>query len=187
MTSGCTAKSTASLGGHSGAEGAEGTDLGVAAAVVVAAAAGVVVVVVVVVVAGERSDILLKHYIVPFARLDNGIGIYRFQYNGNEHTTYVGVMAQEVAKIVPSAVSRGDDGYLRVNYDQIGIKFMTWDAWKAQTDRRAWPNDAVCRREPRQPRFMKQAKAAPVGAAFAGHSFSVGALPFRLTGVHQRV
>jgi len=29
---------------------------------------------------------------------------------------------------------------------------------------------------------MKQAKAAPVGAAFAGHSFSVGALPFRLTG-----
>jgi len=34
---------------------------------------------------------------------------------------------------------------------------------------------------------MKQAKAAPVGAAFAGHSFSVGALPFRLTGVHQRV
>jgi len=83
---------------------------------------------------GERSDIQLKHDIVPLARLDNGIGIYRFQYNGNDHTTYVGVMAQEVAKIVPSAVSRGDDGYLRVNYDQIGIKFMTWDAWKAQTD-----------------------------------------------------
>ena len=62
-----------------------------------AAAAAVVVAVAV---AGERSDILLKHYIVPFARLDNGIGIYRFQYRGNDHTTYVGVMAQEVAKIV---------------------------------------------------------------------------------------
>jgi Chaperone of endosialidase len=93
----------------------------------------VAAVVVVAVVAGKRSDILLKHDIVPFARLDNGIGIYRFQYNGNDHTTSVGVMAQEVAKIVPSAVSRGDDGYLRVNYDQIGIKFMTWDR-KAQTD-----------------------------------------------------
>ena len=43
-------------------------------------------------------------------------------------------MAQEVAKIVPSAVSRGYDGYLRVNYNQIGFKFMTWDAWKAQAD-----------------------------------------------------
>jgi hypothetical protein len=86
---------------------------------------------------GERSDIQLKHDIVPLARLDNGIGIYRFQYNGNDHTTYVGVMAQEVAKIVPSAVSRGHDGYLRVNYDQIGVKFMTWDAWKTQTDARS--------------------------------------------------
>ena len=34
---------------------------------------------------------------------------------------------------------------------------------------------------------MKQTKAAPVGAAFAGYSFNVGALPFRLTGVHQRL
>jgi hypothetical protein len=43
-------------------------------------------------------------------------------------------MAQEVAKIVPSAVSRGHNGYLRVNYDRIGIKFMTWEAWKARTE-----------------------------------------------------
>jgi hypothetical protein len=82
--------------------------------------------------AADRSDIQLKHDIVPLARLENGIGIYRFQYNGNDHTTYVGVMAQEVAKIVPSAVSRSRDGYLRVNYDQIGVKFMTWGAWKAR-------------------------------------------------------
>ena len=81
----------------------------------------------------------LKHDIVPLARLDNGIGIYRFQYKGNDHTTYVGVMAQEVAKIVPSAVSRGRDGYLRVNYDQIGVKFMTWEAWKARSHAAARP------------------------------------------------
>ena len=44
----------------------------------------------------HRSDIRLKEDIVPVARLDNGIGVYRFRYKGNDHTVYVGVMAQEV-------------------------------------------------------------------------------------------
>jgi hypothetical protein len=42
-------------------------------------------------------------------------------------------MAQEVQGIVPSAVSRGRDGYLLVNYDRLGLKFMTWDEWMART------------------------------------------------------
>jgi len=66
---------------------------------------------------------------VPLGRLDNGIGVYRFRYRGNDHTTYVGVMAQEVQNIVPDAVSRGRDGYLRVDYDRLGLKFLTWDEW----------------------------------------------------------
>jgi hypothetical protein len=41
-------------------------------------------------------------------------------------------MAQEVEKIVPGAVSRGRDGYLLVNYDRLGLKFMTWDEWTRQ-------------------------------------------------------
>jgi len=65
--------------------------------------------------------------------LNNGIGIYRFRYKGSDHTAYVGVMAQEVENIVPDAVSRDGDGYLRVNYDRLGLKFSTWDAWLART------------------------------------------------------
>jgi hypothetical protein len=84
----------------------------------------------------HRSDIRLKDDIVPLARLDNGIGVYRFRYKGNDHTAYVGVMAQEVATIVPDAVIRGHDGYLRVNYDRLGFEFMTWDKWMARRDAR---------------------------------------------------
>lgn len=76
------------------------------------------------------SDIRLKHDIVRLTQSDNGFGIYRFRYNWSEQQ-YVGVMADEVEKVAPAAVTRGDDGYLRVNYDLIGLKLMTWDDWLA--------------------------------------------------------
>jgi hypothetical protein len=34
-----------------------------------------------------------------------------------------------VKKIDPSAVSYDRDGFLMVNYDRIGLKFMTWKEW----------------------------------------------------------
>ena len=37
--------------------------------------------------------------------------------------------AQEVQTIVPNAVPRGRDGYRRVDYDMLGLKFLTWDQW----------------------------------------------------------
>lgn len=76
------------------------------------------------------SDIRLKHDIVQLARLDNGLGIYRYRYNGNDQV-YVGVMAQEVETVIPQAVTRGPDGYMRVDYDRIGLKLKTWDSWLA--------------------------------------------------------
>ena len=79
---------------------------------------------------GRRSDINLKHDIVLLGRLDNGIGFYRFVYNGG-HIAYVGVMAQEVQAVMPQAVTRGRDGYLRVFYDKLGVKFQTFDEWIA--------------------------------------------------------
>ena len=62
--------------------------------------------------------------------LANGIGIYRFVYKGSD-TAYVGVMAQEVQHVRPDAVTRGSDGYLRVFYDKLGLKFQTYSQWLA--------------------------------------------------------
>lgn len=76
------------------------------------------------------SDITLKQNISLLGRLDNGLGFYRFNYIGSE-TAYVGVMAQEVQVVMPDAVERGRDGYLRVFYDKLGLKFQTYDAWLA--------------------------------------------------------
>jgi hypothetical protein len=76
------------------------------------------------------SDIQLKHDIVLLGRLNNGLGFYRFSYNGS-HTAYVGVMAQEVQAVMPEAVQRGSDGYLRVFYGKLGLKFQTYDEWVA--------------------------------------------------------
>ena len=79
---------------------------------------------------GRRSDIALKHDITLLGHLDNGLGFYRFSYVGSDRA-YVGVMAQEVLTIIPEAVARGRDGYLRVYYDKLGLKFQTYDRWIA--------------------------------------------------------
>ena len=79
---------------------------------------------------GRRSDIALKHDITLLGYLDNGLGFYRFVYNGGDRA-YVGVMAQEVQTVRPDAVMRGHDGYLRVFYDRLGVKFETYDRWIA--------------------------------------------------------
>jgi hypothetical protein len=79
---------------------------------------------------GRRSDVRLKHDTMLLGRLDDGLGFYRFVYNGGDKT-YVGVMAQEVQTVMPDAVVRGSDGYLRVYYDKLGLKFETYDAWVA--------------------------------------------------------
>ncbi|MGB6768926.1 MAG: tail fiber domain-containing protein, partial [Methyloceanibacter sp.] len=79
---------------------------------------------------GRRSDVRLKHDVTMIGRLDNGIGFYRFIYNGDDKV-YVGVMAQEVQAVMPQAVVRGRDGYLRVFYETLGLKFQTYDEWIA--------------------------------------------------------
>jgi hypothetical protein len=77
---------------------------------------------------GRRSDIRLKHDITLLGCLDNGLGFYRFAYNG-EDRAYVGVMAQEVRMVKPEAVVRGRDGYLRVLYHKLGLHFQTYEQW----------------------------------------------------------
>jgi len=77
---------------------------------------------------GRRSDIRLKHDITLLGQLDNGIGFYRFSYNGSDKA-YVGVMAQEVQVVMPEAVTRDREGTLRVRYDMLGVTFQSYDRW----------------------------------------------------------
>ena len=79
---------------------------------------------------GRRSDIALKHDIVLLGRLANGLGFYRFSYLGSQKA-YVGVIAQEVEGVMPQAVTRGRDGYLRVYYDRLGLKLRSYRDWLA--------------------------------------------------------
>lgn len=74
------------------------------------------------------SDVRLKDDVAQVGRLANGLGLYRFRYRGDD-AVHVGVMAQEVAAVDPDAVVRGEDGYLRVNYDRLGLRMMTWQEW----------------------------------------------------------
>ncbi|HEV7324433.1 MAG TPA: DUF3300 domain-containing protein [Bosea sp. (in: a-proteobacteria)] len=80
--------------------------------------------------AGRRSDIQLKNHVVLLGHLANGLGFYSFAYNGSP-TAYVGVIAQEVQDHAPWTVHRASDGYLRVDYRQLGIPFQTLKQWKA--------------------------------------------------------
>ena len=77
------------------------------------------------------SDARLKRDITLVGQLDNGLGLYRYRYLWSD-VEYVGVMAQEVALIQPKAVVHGFDGYLRVNYDMLGVPFRTFADWQAQ-------------------------------------------------------
>ena len=89
---------------------------------------------------GRRSDIELKHDVVLLGRLDNGLGYYRFAYNGSEKA-YVGVIAQEVRAVRPDAVAVGRDGYLRVSYERLGLPFRSYDDWVASGGRLPKPAD----------------------------------------------
>ena len=41
-------------------------------------------------------------------------------------------MAQEVEAVMPQAVTRGRDGYLRVYYEQLGLRLQSWSEWLAE-------------------------------------------------------
>jgi hypothetical protein len=83
---------------------------------------------------GRRSDAALKHDVVLLGTLDSGLGFYRFAYYGSDKA-YVGVMAQEVQQVMPSAVLQGSDGYLRVRYEKLGLRFETYEQWLASGSR----------------------------------------------------
>jgi hypothetical protein len=77
------------------------------------------------------SDARLKHDIQALERLPNGLTLYRFRYNSGG-PAMVGVMAQEVLRVMPEAVAIGADGYYRVDYARLGIRCVPFDVWGAE-------------------------------------------------------
>lgn len=71
-------------------------------------------------VAGLFSDARLKENIKHIGE-ENGLPIYEFNYINIPDKRFIGVMAQDVEKIMPDAVGE-QDGYKTVNYDMIGVR-----------------------------------------------------------------
>jgi hypothetical protein len=71
--------------------------------------------------AAIMSDIRTKENIKPIGWLPNGLPVYEYEYKPEwkaeaGHGKFVGVMAQEVEKVMPEAVITRPDGYKMVNY-----------------------------------------------------------------------
>ncbi|HEY6631598.1 MAG TPA: tail fiber domain-containing protein, partial [Rhizobiaceae bacterium] len=67
------------------------------------------------------SDIRLKTDIEKVGVAANGLPLYTFKYLGGD-AVYRGVMAQDVLRIRPEAVSTMPNGYLAVHYDMLGME-----------------------------------------------------------------
>jgi Chaperone of endosialidase len=66
------------------------------------------------------SDRRLKTGVARVATLPSGLGLYRYRYIWGD-IEHVGVMAQEVREVMPAAVVTGADGFLRVDYQMLGL------------------------------------------------------------------
>ena len=66
------------------------------------------------------SDIRLKKNITYKKKSKSGLNIYEFEYKWSPQK-YIGVMAQEIKKIKPSAISKDIFGYMMVDYNQLDV------------------------------------------------------------------
>ena len=69
------------------------------------------------------SDIELKENIEEVGTSPKGFTIYEFNYIDEPDQRYRGVMAQDLLKQLPQAVSEGDNGFLQVNYNMTDVVF----------------------------------------------------------------
>jgi hypothetical protein len=68
------------------------------------------------------SDIRLKEDVRRVGATVLGLPLYRFRYRGHPET-YEGVMAQDVMKVMPSAVIVKEHGFYAVDYSALGAPF----------------------------------------------------------------
>jgi hypothetical protein len=72
------------------------------------------------------SDPRLKTGVVPVGRDERtGLGLYEFAYIGaTDGKRYRGVMADEVERKYPDAVSHDDLGFASVDYKRLGLEMV---------------------------------------------------------------
>lgn len=70
---------------------------------------------------GKLSDVRAKTDIQKVGELDDGQNVYSYRYKGDP-TPEIGLIAQEVEKVRPDAVSTGPDGLKRVDYGAATAK-----------------------------------------------------------------
>ena len=68
------------------------------------------------------SDRRLKMNIRCIGTYPNGLPMYLFAYKSDPDRFWIGVMADDVERVAPSAVSEGEDGFKRVDYGMLGIE-----------------------------------------------------------------
>jgi len=69
------------------------------------------------------SDRRLKTDLTMIGKTVYDLDLYKFRYRGDSQL-YTGVMAQDVMKVYPRAVSCDDAGYMLVDYRMLGIQMM---------------------------------------------------------------
>jgi len=72
---------------------------------------------------GKWSDRRLKQDITLVGRDEHtGLNLYEFSYTLTPHQRWVGVMADEVLQVMPSAVHTNAEGFHSVDYDALGLE-----------------------------------------------------------------
>ena len=69
------------------------------------------------------SDSRLKENVTRIGTTRHGLPFYTFSYRGRPEI-YAGVMAQDVLKVMPEAVSVSDNGYYAVDYQKLKLRMM---------------------------------------------------------------
>lgn len=67
----------------------------------------------------QSSDRRLKTDIHVVGKLESGLNVYTFRYRESPTVVHMGVMADEVEKVIPQAVSADEHGYQRVSYGML--------------------------------------------------------------------
>jgi hypothetical protein len=80
--------------------------------------------------ANYYSDERLKTDVEKVGELPHGVGVYEYEYRGDPtHARHTGVMAQEVERDQPDAVTTDEDGLRMVDYRKVLAKALRSAAW----------------------------------------------------------